>query len=147
MIPEWAEKYLGEDGVADIDPRSGEPVAWGRQVISQIPEGLFDKLRGEVDLVCIHPGWYVIERRIQYDEIAALHGGVKTVGVGPSGGFKWVQFADGTLWGHKYFRDGSMKEAVKNARLVVKCDKDGNEKGVEPRLPRLTVGYRPGKSR
>jgi hypothetical protein len=146
MIPEWAEKYLGECGVADVDPRNGEPVAWGRQVLEQMPEGLFDQLRGAVDLVCVYPGWYVIERKLTFTDLRS-HGEVRAIGVGPSGGYKWVQFADGTVWGHRYFREEAMRELAKNLRLATKCDKDGNERGSEARVSRLAVGYRPRKSR
>jgi len=144
MIPEWAEIYLGAEGVAEIDPRSGEPVAWGRQVTSQMPEGLFDRLRGEVEMVCVFPDWFVIERRLPVDDVIKAHGAIKAVGIGPSGGYKWMRLGDDSMWGHKSFRDFSMREVRINPRLVVKCDKDGYEKGTEFRVPRVAVGYKHG---
>lgn len=147
MIPEWAIEYLGAEGVAEVDSRSGESVAWGRQVTKEIPEGLFEKLRGEVDLVCVPPDWFVVERRLSFGELLQARGIVRAIGVGPSGGFKWVRLADNSVWSHKNFRDGVMKEARLNPRLIVKCDKDGYEKGNELRLPRLTVGYSAGRKR
>ena len=147
MIPEWAEQYLGAEGVAEVDPHSREPIAWGRQVVSQIPEGLFEKLRGEVDLVCIYPDWFVVERRLPFEDLIKARGVIKAVGVGPSGGYKWLRLGDDSMWAHKSFRDFAMREVRINPRLVVKCDKDGYEKGNEFRVPRVAVGYRPGGKR
>ena len=147
MIPEWAEQYLGAEGVAETDPRSREPVAWGRQVVSQIPEGLFERLRGEVELVCIYPDWFVVERRLPFEDLIKARGAPKAVGVGPSGGYKWMRLGDDSMWAHSSFREFAMREVRINPRLVVKCDKDGYEKGNEFRVPRVAVGYRPGGKR
>jgi len=146
MIPDWAERFLGETGVAEYDPRSEQPVAWGRQVIEEIPEDLFDALRGRCEMACVFPDWFLIEKRVQFSDLMMKHGGVRAIGLGPGGGFKWVMFADNTMWGHPSFKMAAIRELGLNPRLVVKCDKDGNEKGSEPRVPRMAVG-RPSAGR
>jgi hypothetical protein len=144
MIPEWAEKHLAETGEAEFDPKSDKPVAWGRRVISEIPEDLFDILRGKVDMACVFPDWFIIEKRLHFADLLMAHGGLRFVGLGPGGGFKWVKFADGAIWGHGSFRDEAKRQVEMNPRLHVKCDKDGNEKGKAPRIPRRTIGRRGG---
>ena len=145
MIPDWTERFLGATGIAEYDPRSAMPVAWGRQVIEEIPEDLFEDLRSRCEMACIFPNWFLIERRVQFADLLMQHGGLRAVGVGPGGGFKWVRFSDGSTWGHPSFKTGALKEVELRPRLVVKCDKDGNEAGQEPRIPRRAVG-RPGRS-
>jgi hypothetical protein len=142
IIPDWAERFLGETGVAEYDPRSGKPIAWGRQVIAEIPEDLFDALRGRCEMACVYPEWFLIEKRVHFADLLMSHGGVRAVGLGPSGGFKWVRFADDTMWGHVSFREGAHKELLLNPRLHVKCDKDGNENGKDPRIPRKVWGHK-----
>lgn len=138
-VPEWAERFLGETGEADYDPRSGEAVAWGRQVIEEIPEDLFDALRGRCEMACVYPDWFLIEKRLQFSDLMMKHGAVRSVGIGPGGGFKWVRFDDGSIWGHSSFRTGALRELEMKPRIAVKCDKDGNEKGDLPRVPRRTI--------
>jgi len=140
MIPEWALKYLGEEGVAETDPKSGWPIAWGRQVIEDIPEDRFDDLRGRIEVTCVFPDWFVVERRLQFSDLLMKHGGVRQIGLGPGGGFKWVVFADDSKWGHLSFKNGALREIEKNERLHVKCDKDGNELEGGPRQPRRAMG-------
>jgi len=139
MIPEWAERFLAESGVAEYDPRSGEPIAWGRRLVEEIPEDQFDILRGRCEMACVYPDWYIIEKRTQFADLLMKHGGIRAVGLGPGGGFKWVRFADGAMYGHLSFKTGVLRELEMNPRLLVKCDKDGNEKGNEPRVPRRTI--------
>jgi hypothetical protein len=138
-VPEWAERFLAETGVADVDPRSGEPVAWGRRVVEEIPEDQFDILRGRCEMTCVYPDWYLIEKRLQFADLLMKHGAVRAVGLGPGGGFKWVRFADGAVWGHLSLKSGALRELELNNRLLVRCDKDGNEKGKSPRIPRRTI--------
>lgn len=139
MIPEWAEKYLAETGEAEFDPRSDKPVAWGRRLIQEVPEDLFDTLKGRVEMTCVYPDWFVIEKRLSFADLLMKHGGVRAVGLGPGGGFKWVRFADGAEWGHPTFRNEAKRQVEMNSRLHVKCDKEGNEKGKAPRIPRRTI--------
>jgi len=139
MIPDWAERFLGETGEAEFDPRSEKAIAWGRQVIEEIPEDLFDILREKCEMRYVYPDWFLIEKRLQFADLLMKHGGVRAVGLGPSGGFKWVRFADDSLWGHPSFRNGALRETNLNPRLVVKCDKDGNEKGRVPRIPKRAI--------
>jgi hypothetical protein len=139
MIPEWAEKYLAETGIAETDPRSEKPVAWGRRVIEEIPEDQFDILRARCEMACVFPDWFLIEKRLCFADLLMAHGGLRSVGLGPGGGFKWVCFADGSIWGHGSFRDEAKRQVEMNSRLHVKCDKDGNEKGKAPRIPRRTI--------
>jgi hypothetical protein len=139
MIPEWAEKFLAETGVAERDPKSDEPVAWGRRVVQEIPEDQFDILRGRCEMACVFPDWFIIEKRLQFADLLMKHGGVRAVGLGPGGGFKWVRFADGAIWGHLHFKSGALRELEMNSRLLIKCDKDGNEKGKAPRIDRKAI--------
>ena len=141
-VPEWAEKFLDETGVAEVDPRSNKPVAWGRRVMQKIPEDQFDILRGRCEMKCVYPDWFLVEKRLEFADLLMSHGGVRAVGLGPGGGFKWVRFADDSVWGHSHFRDGALRELEMNSRLLVKCDKDGNEKGKAPRIPRRTIARR-----
>jgi len=140
MVPEWAERFLGEHGEAEHDPRSGLPVAWGREVVEEIPEDLFDTLRSRCEMSCVYPQWFLIEKRWHFSDILMTHGGVRAVGVGPGGGFKWLKVEDGTIWGHSSFRSGAIEWLERNQRLLVKCDKEGNEKGKAPRIPRVSIG-------
>lgn len=146
MIPEWADKYLAETGVAEEDPRSGSPVAWGRRVVEEIPEDLFDILRSRCEMRCVYPDWFLIEKRTEFADLLMRHGGVRAVGLGPGRGFKWVRFADGAVYGHLHFKTGALRELELNSRLHVKCDKDGNEHGRAPRIERRAVG-RPSRGR
>ena len=139
MIPDWADKYLAETGVAEYDPRSEKPVAWGRRVVEEIPEDLFDILRERHEMKCVYPDWFLIEKRIQFADLLMKHGAVRAVGLGPAGGFKWVRFEDDSLWGHISLKSGALRELELNSRLLVRCDKDGNEKGKAPRVPRRTI--------
>ena len=139
MIPDWAERFLAETGVAERDPRSDEPIAWGRRVVEEIPEDQFDILKGRCHMACVFPDWYLIEKRLQFADLLMKHGGVRAIGLGPGGGFKWVRFADDSLWGHISFKSGAVRELEMSPRLLVKCDKDGNEKGKGPRIPRRTI--------
>lgn len=149
MIPEWAERHLAETGVAEVDPRSGEPIAWGRQVVEEISEDFFDMLRARYEMACIYPDWFLVEKRVQFADLLMKHGGVRAIGLGPGGGFKWVRFEDGSIWGHLSFKSGALRELEMNPRLLVKCDKDGNEKGKGPRIPRRTIVRKssPGQTR
>jgi hypothetical protein len=144
VIPDWALKYLGETEVAETDPLAEEPISWGKRVVEKIPEDLFDSLRSRCEMVCNYPDWYLIGSRVQFADLMIKHGGVRFVGVGPGGGFKWVRFADGSTWGSPSLRTGAIKELAMNPRLGVKCDKDGREGGELPRIPRRTIG-RAGK--
>jgi len=146
MIPDWADRFLAETGIADVDPRSGEPVAWDRRVIEEIPEDLFDALRARCEMACVFPDWFLIERRIQFADLMMRHGGVTCVGLGPGGGFKWVRFVDGSTWGHMTFKTGALKQLEMSPRKLVRCDKEGNENKCGPRTPRIAVG-RPSKPR
>lgn len=139
MIPDWAERFLAETGVAEYDPRSEKPVAWGRRVIEEIPEDQFDILKSRCEMKCVFPDWYLIEKRMQFSDLLMKHGGVRFIGLGPSGGFKWVRFADGSTWGHISFKGGALRELEMNPRLLVKCDKDGKEKGKAARIPKRTI--------
>lgn len=147
MIPDWAERFLSEQGEADYDPVSGEAVAWGRRIIEEVPEDLFDMLRERCEVACVYPDWYVIEKRKQFADLMMEHGAVKLVGLGPGGGFKWVTFSDDTTWGHSQFKHGAVKQAELNPRRVVKCDKDGNEKRGKSRVPRRATGIRTPRKR
>lgn len=138
-VPDWAERFLAETGVADVDPRSGEPVAWGRRVVEEIPEDQFDILRGRCEVACVYPDWFVVEKRLQFADLMMAHGPARAVGLGPGGGFKWVRFEDGSLWGHMQFKSGALHQLEVSPRILVKCDKDGNEKGKAPRVPRRTI--------
>ena len=140
MVPDWALKFLGPEGVADRDPRSSKPMAWGRRVVSEIPESLFNVLRGTCDVACVYPDWFVVERRVEFADLVMAHGPVKLVGLGPAGGFKWVRFEDGSTWGHSSLRTEAQRQASMNPRIAVRCDKDGNERGTEPRVPRRAIG-------
>jgi hypothetical protein len=140
MIPEWASRFLGESDIAEYDPRSGEPVAWGREVIEKIPEDLFDAMKAQCDMECVFPKWYLVEKRLEFADVLMKCGGVRAVGLGPGGGFKWVRMADDTTWGHRIFKTGALEWLERNPRLLVRCDKDGNEKGKAARIPRVSMG-------
>lgn len=139
MIPEWAERFLAETGEAEFDPRAEVPIAWGRRVVEEIPEDQFDILRGRCEMKCVFPDWFIIEKRVQFADLLMKHGGVRAIGLGPGGGFKWVTFADGAIYGHLSFKTGALRELEMNPRLLVKCDKDGNEQGKAPRIPKRTI--------
>lgn len=145
-LPDWADRFLGETGVAEYDPRADKPVSWGRRVEEEIPEDMFDILKGRCELKCVFPDWFVVEKKLEFADLLMKHGGVRAIGVGPGGGFKWVRFADDSVWGHPNFRTGAIRELELNPRLKVACDKDGNEKGKAPRIPRRTIA-RPSRPR
>jgi hypothetical protein len=145
MIPDWAEKYLDEMTEAEYDSRSGEPISWGRKIISEMPEDMFTSFREICEVICVYPDWFVIEKRIQFSDLLMRNGPVRAVGLGPSGGFKWVKFDNGSIWGHSSFKSGVLKQVESNPRLIVKCDKDGNEKGESARVPRVAIGRSLGK--
>lgn len=156
MIPEWAERFLGEEGEAEFDPRSGEAIAWGRRLEEEIPEDLFDALKGKCEMRCVFPDWFVVLKRRDFAELLMANGGVRAVGVGPGGGFKWVRFANDSVWGHTSFRSGALRELEKSPRLKVACDKDGKEKGAgghrtekriigRPKSGRRSSGRRKGR--
>jgi len=138
--PTWADRFLSETDIAEHDPKSGEPIAWGRRVIEEIPEDLFDDLKARCEMACIFPDWYLVEKRVQFADLMMKHGGVRFVGLGPGGGFKWVRFADGSTWGHSSWRTGALAELHKRPRMLVKCDKEGNEENGGPRIPRVAKG-------
>lgn len=143
MIPVWAEQYLGPEEQAETDTVSGEPVSWGRPVIMDVPEEQFAELRGRCEVICVYPTWFVVTRRIQFSDMLMAHGPVRAVGVGPGGGFKWVRFDDGSIFGHSSFSVGARRELGLNPKLMVKCDAAGKEAGAEPRIPRRAIGRVP----
>ena len=142
MIPELADRFLSETGVAEYDSYSNKPIAWGRQVIEEIPEDLFDSLRARCEVSCIYPDWFVVERRVQFADLMMNNGGVSLVGLGPGGGFKWVKFADGNIYGNCHFKTGALKQLELNPRLLVKCDRDGKESGKVLRIPRQAICHK-----
>jgi hypothetical protein len=145
MIPEWAESFLGVEEPAEMDPVAGEPVSWGRRVVTQMSEEQFTELRGRCDVVCFFPDWYVVTKRLQFSDLLMAHGPVRAVGVGPGGGFKWVRFDDGSTWGCTSLAIGARRELSMSPRLRVKCDPDGKEAGAEPRIPRRAMGRPSGR--
>ena len=140
MIPDWAERFFGESRIAEYDLKSGEAVSWGRQVIAEIPDDLFDNLKAGYEMACIFPDWFLIEKRLQFADLLMSHGGVRFVGLGPSGGFKWVTFADDSSWSHLTFKTGALKQLNLNHHLLVKCNKEGDKIGGGPRLPFKVFG-------
>jgi len=136
-VIESFDRYLGDEEVAEVDPVSGRPVSWGRPFVEQMSEGDFDLFRAGNDVVCVYPRWFVITKRICFADLLMRHGRVQAVGLGPSGGFKWVELADGSRYGHRSFRAPVLDVAQSITVRKVRCDKNGAE---EKRTPARTVG-------
>jgi hypothetical protein len=130
------ERNLGEDECVEYDPLSGIEFIWGREILAPLPEPEFDDLRDRKKIMCVHPDWFYVTRTVTMDDLVAKHGDILQVGLGPSGGFKWVRFQDRAMHGHRSLRPAAKEWAAARPRFAVKCDKLGNE--INP--PRRVMG-------
>ena len=122
---------LGEEEIAEHDPKSGEPVIWGQRVIRHLVQCDFEHLQLWNEVVTVmemEPVYFVVTRKLDWDQLTAKHGQPIQVGTGPRGGFKWVRMTDDTYWSHTQFREGSLAWLKKYPRFTIKCDKEGNSK-------------------
>lgn len=140
MLPEIVSKYIGKTSPAETDPSAGEVISWGKKIDKDIPDHLFEVIKNHCQVVCLFPDWYIIEKRMDFADLLRGHGKPKEVGVGPSGGFKWVKMTDDTVWSSSVFKIGAMRFLELNPRMRVSCDRDGNERGKVNRIPRVVSG-------
>ena len=131
------ERYLGEEQVADADPISGEPLVIGRPINERLPDADFEALRQEGKTHYVHGQWFLVTKRLMVTELILKHGPPLRVGIGPSGGFKWIQFQDQSVHCHQQLADEARSIALSDSVQKVKCDKDGTE---VPRIPRVCSG-------
>jgi hypothetical protein len=134
---------LGEEEVAEHDHKSGQPVVWGKRLMRHLVQRDFEhlKLWNEVITVMeMDTVYFVVTKRLSWEQLIAKHGQPVQVGTGPRGGFKWVRMTDDTYWAHKQFREESLRWLKSYPRFRVKCDKAGNSQ--QP--ARRTIG-RKGK--
>lgn len=142
---DFSDALSDEEEVAEYDPVSKKPVVWGKRIIRHLTQCDFEHLklfndvitRQEMDTV-----YFVVTRKLEWDELIAKHGQPIQVGTGPRGGFKWVRMTDDTHWGHANFRRSSLVWVKNYSRFRIKCNKEG--KSLQP--PRRTTG-RSGKKR
>lgn len=136
---------LGEEEVAECDPKSGEPVIWGKRVMRHLMQRDFEHLKLWNEVVTVmemEPVYFVVTRKLEWPDFVKQHGPPVQVGTGPRGGFKWVRMTDDTYWSHKLFREDSLRWLKNYPRFRVKCDKEGNSQQPQRRAMGRSGGRR-----
>jgi hypothetical protein len=137
MNQEQLERYLGEEQTADLDPVSGELAVVGRLINERMPEADFEALRRAGKTHYVHGQWFLVTKRLTVTELILRHGPPIRVGLGPSGGFKWIQFQDQSIHGHPQLASDAKSIASQDSVQTVRCDREGTE---IPRIPRVCSG-------
>jgi len=143
-IPSYLAKYLGP--LSPCIMEEGVILAWGHELLSEVEPSEFDDLRKYGVWFHEMPDWILIQRNVLIEEIIAKHGKVTDIGLGPSGGFKYITFTKKkreTKLKHRLLMDVAKELGADNPRLVTECNKDGLP---IPRVPRVSSG-RPSAGR
>lgn len=119
-------RYFGDVMCIEVDPISEAEMVWGKELLLEIQEQEFDELRPKMR--CVHPDWYYVTDMVTIEELKEKHGDITRIGLGPSGGFKWILFSDGVKYGHSILRQAGKDWASSHPRCVIECDKNGNER-------------------
>lgn len=98
--PVGFENDLSDYGPIIYDSHSGKPIAWGFEILNNLGDR-FDDLRGQCELHCVYPNWFVVTNWLQMNEAIELYGEITEVNRGPKGGFKYVRFGT-TQFGHRF---------------------------------------------
>ena len=132
--------YVGsEASPAEFDPISGEPIVFGLKIQTRISPIVFQEMKPHIDFIGNGIDWWVKTSVADCSAIIEREGGIVCVGLGPSGGFKWVDCKSGTRFGHGAFREISQKWAASNPRRVSKCDRNGNPTRIPAMISRARV--------
>jgi hypothetical protein len=116
-----------EPEVAESDDESGEPMVYGYRIVKPISPIVFQEMKRYLDFISNGMDWWVKTSEVDTLTIIDNDGGIAQVGLGPSGGFKWVVLKSGRRFSHRLFRVESQKWAAMNPRRVARCDRNGND--------------------
>lgn len=111
---------------AEHDPISGIPVVFGYRFVTQVPPTIFNDAKRYLKLISNGIFWWVHSHDADPKSIVSSSGGISKVGIGPAGGFKWVELKDGSRHGHAIFREMAKEFCSNNPKNVVKCDVSGS---------------------
>jgi hypothetical protein len=144
-IPYHLAKYVGPLGPCILE--DGVVLAWGHELLCEISDQEFDELREYGTWHHEMPDWILIQRTVLIEEIIKKHGEISDIGLGPSGGFKYITFTkkkrDKKLK-HRLLTHVAKEIAQENPRLVTECNKEGLP---IPRVPRVSSGRPSGLGR
>lgn len=90
--PEGYENDLSEYKACFFDSWSGEPVAWGFEILRHLGQERFDALNKYGKLDCIYPTWFLIVKKLSRKEAIEKYGPVTEEEFGPRGGWKSTTF-------------------------------------------------------
>lgn len=129
---------LGDEVVIQRDNLSDLPIIWGRQVEKSLSEQEIDHLNMQYEVInsyCEFDGkiFYIVTRKITWDDLISEYGQPLQVGLGPKKGWKWTKFEKISV-SHSEFRKKSQDWAKKFPRFVVKCDKEGKSLKPSPKI-------------
>jgi hypothetical protein len=111
-IPNKYKEYLGNHSKCIFDSDCGECVGWGYKVIKHCGDEIWRELQDYGEMNCIYPTWYLIVKKLSFDDAIKKYGEVNNLVVGPRGGFKSVNF------GGKQFCQKNLDPRINNYEIM-----------------------------
>lgn len=90
--PTGYENDLSEYKACLFDSSSGEPVAWGFEIVRRLGQERFDALRQYGSLECSYPKWFLIVKTLTRAEAIEKYGPLTSEEFGPRGGWRSATF-------------------------------------------------------
>ena len=90
--PKGYENVLSAYGAQILDGVSGEPLGWGFEILSHLGDEGFNALREFGTLECLYPDWFLITKKLTFQDAIKKYGKVTQLIVGPKGGWRSITF-------------------------------------------------------